>query len=51
MLVEDDAVDAMIVKRSLKDLGAKVNLVHCTNGEEALDYLRDKNNLSGLKYA
>ena len=44
LLVEDDCLDAMIVKRSLNDLGAKVNLVHCTNGEEALEYLRNTDN-------
>ena len=44
LLVEDDSVDAMTVKRSLKDLGAKSFLVRSTNGEEALEYLRDVKN-------
>ena len=44
LLVEDDSVDAMTVKRSLHDLGAKTMLVRSTNGEEALEYLRDPAN-------
>ena len=44
LLVEDDSVDAMTVKRSLQDLEAKTFLVRSTNGEEALEYLRDVNN-------
>jgi len=44
LLVEDDSVDAMTVKRSLKDLNVTNLLVHKINGEEALEYLRDENN-------
>jgi CheY-like chemotaxis protein len=44
LLVEDDSVDAMTVKRSLSDLGSKTLLVSCTNGEEALEYLRNPGN-------
>jgi CheY-like chemotaxis protein len=44
LLVEDDSVDAMTVKRALQDLGAKTLLVRTTNGEEALQYLRDDAN-------
>ncbi len=45
MLVEDDSVDAMTVKRALKDLKVTNQMVHQTNGEEALSYLRlDDNN-------
>jgi len=44
LLVEDDSVDAMTVKRALQDLGAKTLLVRTTNGEEALRYLRDDAN-------
>ncbi|MBN1975742.1 MAG: response regulator [Sedimentisphaerales bacterium] len=44
LLVEDDDVDALTVQRSLRDLGAKVQLVRSTNGEEALEYLRNMNN-------
>jgi CheY-like chemotaxis protein len=45
MLVEDDSVDAMTVKRALKDLRVTNPLVHQINGEEAIKYLRvDDNN-------
>jgi CheY-like chemotaxis protein len=44
LLVEDDDVDTITVKRSLRDLGANVKLVRSTNGEEALEYLRNQNN-------
>ena len=40
LLVEDDRVDAMTVKRALKDLNVENPLAHSTNGEEALEYLR-----------
>jgi len=42
LLVEDDSVDVMTVKRALKDLKVTNKLVHKENGEEALDYLKDK---------
>ena len=45
MLVEDDHVDAMTLKRALKDLKVTNQLVHKINGEEALEYLRDESNL------
>jgi CheY-like chemotaxis protein len=41
LLVEDDHVDAMTVKRVLKDLKVTNPLVKVTNGEEALQYLRN----------
>jgi CheY-like chemotaxis protein len=41
MLVEDDEVDAMTVKRALKDLNVTNELIHKINGEEALEYLRN----------
>ena len=44
MLVEDDSVDAMTVKRGLKDLKVTNPMVHQTNGEEALNYLRLEDN-------
>ena len=44
MLVEDDNVDAMTVKRALKDLKVTNQLVHRPNGEDALTYLHAKNN-------
>ncbi|MCJ7728582.1 MAG: response regulator [Sedimentisphaerales bacterium] len=45
MLVEDDTVDAMTVKRALKDLKVLNPLIRTGNGEEALVYLRDDNNV------
>ena len=44
LLVEDDRVDAMTVKRALKDLKAMNELVHRVNGEQALEYLRNESN-------
>lgn len=41
LLLEDDTVDAMTVKRALKDLKVINPLVRTGNGEEALTYLRD----------
>lgn len=41
LLVEDDSIDAMTVKRAFKDLKVTNQLAVTTNGEEALDYLRD----------
>jgi CheY-like chemotaxis protein len=44
LLVEDDNIDYMTVKRALRDLDSKVPLVRTTNGEEALEYLNNHNN-------
>jgi CheY-like chemotaxis protein len=44
LLVEDDTVDAMAVKRAFNYLHVKNELVHVTNGEEALEYLKNKDN-------
>jgi CheY-like chemotaxis protein len=44
LLVEDDRLDAMIVKRALSDLKVTNELAHTTNGEEALEYLRNEAN-------
>jgi CheY-like chemotaxis protein len=44
LLVEDDAVDAMTVKRAFKDLKVANPLAHAINGEEALAYLRNESN-------
>jgi CheY-like chemotaxis protein len=40
LLIEDDQVDAMTVKRALKDLRLPHELIHSENGEAALVYLR-----------
>jgi CheY-like chemotaxis protein len=44
LLVEDDTVDAMTVKRALNDIHVTNALVRVTNGEQALEYLQDKAN-------
>jgi CheY-like chemotaxis protein len=41
LLVEDDTVDAMTVRRAFKDLRINNPLHHVTNGEIALNRLRD----------
>jgi CheY-like chemotaxis protein len=45
MLLEDDMVDVMTVQRALKDLKVTNKLVRTANGEEAIVYLRDDNNI------
>lgn len=44
LLVEDDIVDMMSVKRALKDLKVTNALFHVENGEEALEFLRNPAN-------
>jgi CheY-like chemotaxis protein len=44
LLVEDDAVDVMTVKRALKDIQVTSELVPIGDGEQALAYLRDDGN-------
>lgn len=41
LLVEDDQVDAMTVRRALKELHVTNPLEHVENGEDALTFLRD----------
>ena len=44
LLVEDDSVDAMTVKRALKELNVTNQLVHSIDGEQALEYLKVDDN-------
>jgi CheY-like chemotaxis protein len=44
LLVEDDVVDASTVKQALADLRVKNDIIHKTDGEEALAYLQDEHN-------
>ena len=44
LLVEDDTIDAMTVRRAFKDLNLTNPLAHALNGEEALAYLEDQEN-------
>ena len=39
LLVEDDSVDAMTVKRAMRDLQVDHSVIHTVNGEEAIKYL------------
>nr|WP_319375605.1 response regulator [uncultured Methanoregula sp.] len=45
LLVEDDMVDMMSVKRALKELQVTNPLYHVENGEEALEFLRNPANV------
>ena len=44
MLLEDDSIDAMTVKRAFNELKVTNPLKHVLNGEDALDYLQDPQN-------
>jgi CheY-like chemotaxis protein len=44
LLIEDDRLDALMVARALDELKVTNELVHKTNGKEALDYLTDEAN-------
>lgn len=44
LLVEDDSVDVMTVKRALRDLNVESELVSTGDGEEALAYLKEDGN-------
>ena len=45
LLVEDDRVDVMTVKRALKEIHVSNPVVNAENGEDALKYLRDPDNV------
>jgi CheY-like chemotaxis protein len=40
LLVEDDDIDAMTVKRALQHLHSPNDLIHLNDGQEALEYLK-----------
>ena len=42
LLVEDDRVDAMTVRRALREVHVTNEVVNVGNGEEALNYLHDE---------
>jgi CheY-like chemotaxis protein len=44
LLIEDDRVDVMTVERALKQLKVPNQLIRTTNGEQALEYLKNENN-------
>ena len=41
LLVEDDVVDMMTVRRAFEDLNLSNPLIHVSDGEQALEYLND----------
>jgi CheY-like chemotaxis protein len=41
LLIEDDSVDAMTVKRAMRDLHITNYIIHTVNGEDAIKYLVD----------
>jgi CheY-like chemotaxis protein len=45
LLVDDDDVDAIITQRAVNDLKITNELLRKVDGEDALDYLRDQNNV------
>ena len=44
LLVEDDEVDVMSVRRALRELKVTNRLYHVNNGEEALEFLKNEEN-------
>jgi len=44
MIVEDDNIDAITIKRALKEIKVSNKIIHKVNGEDALEYLTDSNN-------
>jgi len=44
LLVEDDDADGIITRRALTELKVQNKIVHKTDGEDALSYLRDQAN-------
>lgn len=44
LLIDDDAIDTMTVRRSFKDLRLNNSLAHAANGELALAHLHDNDN-------
>ena len=46
LLVEDDSVDAMTVKRAMRDLNVNNSVIHSINGEEAMNYLTDPDTIN-----
>ena len=43
LLVENDQVDVMTIKRAFKDIGTDNDIIHFVNGENALAYLQGDN--------
>lgn len=45
LIVDDDKVDSMTIKRALREIKVSNPLFTAGNGEEALEFLRDKKNM------
>ena len=45
LLIEDDVVDVMTVRRSLQHLGVPNHLDHAADGEQGLEFLRNPGNV------
>lgn len=48
LLIEDDTIEVMKLKRAIAKLGMQHKLIEATNGEEALRMLKDKNVLPDI---
>lgn len=48
LLIEDDTIEVMKLKRAIAKLGMNHTLIEATNGEEALSILKDKNVLPDI---
>src|SRR4051812_26607751 len=46
LLVEDDKIDAMTVKRALSEIHVTNEVINARNGEEAIEYLKNTANTS-----
>ncbi len=44
LLIEDDSIDAMTIKRAVDHTGQIEEIIHRVNGEDGLAYLRDEGN-------
>lgn len=44
LLIEDDRLNAMTVRRALEELGAENPLINAADGEQALEHLRNQDN-------
>jgi CheY-like chemotaxis protein len=44
LVIEDDQVDVMTIKRALKEIHVVNPVIHMENGEDAIAYLRDAGN-------
>ena len=44
MIVEDDRIDVLTIKRALKEIKVSNKIIHKENGEDALEYLMNTDN-------